>query len=113
MNAPQEVVNLGPAREILVENKGMWNEECVTRLANKLARSCYFGDDVLLQSTLTGKGGDTLDERRLQALLDNIKRCACETMTQSDFDARIRPKVRESISNLCQQLRNLKKRRKS
>ena len=73
MDAPQGIISLQPANEILVENKGMWNEECVTRLANKLARFCYFSDDVLLQSTLTGKKGDALDERRLQALLDDIK----------------------------------------
>ena len=105
-------MRLRPAGEILVEHKGLWNAEGVTKLANKLARLCYFGDDVLVQSTLTGREGDALDERRMQALLGDVKRYACGMMTQSEFDVQIRPKVREGISSLCRRLRNLEKKKK-
>ena len=109
---PHRGVSLRPAGEILVEHKGLWNAEGATKLANKLARLCYFGDDVLVQSTLTGREGDALDERRMQALLGDVKHYACGMMTQSEFDVQIRPKVREGISSLCRRLRNLEKKKK-
>ena len=103
---------LQPSDNILAQNKDLWKEEHVTKLANKLARYSYFGDAVLLQSTLTGREGVALDDTKIQALIQDIQRVACYSMTQTEFDEKIKPKIREGISNLCRRLRNCEKKKK-
>ena len=50
-----------------------------------------------MRSTLTGKEGVVLDEKKMRAILQDVRHVACYSTTQTEFDARIRPKIRESI----------------
>lgn len=86
---PIASVSLQPSNIFLVQNKDLWKEEHVKKLANKLARYSYFGDDVLMQLTLTGREGVALDEKKMKAMLQDVRRVACYSMTQTEFDARI------------------------
>jgi hypothetical protein len=88
---------LQPSDSAVMQNKHLWKEEHATKLANKLARYSYFGDKVWMRSTLTGKEGVALDEKKMRAILQDVRRVACYSTTQTEFDARIRPKIRESI----------------
>ena len=82
---------LQPSDNVLSQNKDLWKEEHVTKLANKLARYCYFGDEILPQSTLTGREGTALDDNKMNAILQDVRRVTCYAMTQNEFDTRIKP----------------------
>lgn len=66
---------------------------------------------VLIRSTLTGNKGIALDEKKMRAIVQDVRRVACYSTTQTEFDAKIRPIIRESISNLCRMLRNLERKK--
>jgi hypothetical protein len=49
---------LQPSDSVLVQNKDLWKEEHATKLANKLARYSYFGDNGFDPFNIDWKQGD-------------------------------------------------------
>ena len=54
------------------ENKYLWKPATVGKLAIRLARRAYFGDSVLMASTVTGNGKPALDDKKLNLLYGDV-----------------------------------------
>ena len=78
-------------------------------LTVKLARHSFFGDEVLVASSLKGKNGPPLNEAQLELLQNFVYNTVCPDMSLSAFIKDIWPTYKAALSNLCKRLRaNLK-----
>ena len=75
-----------------------------------LARQAFFGDSVLLHSTVTGKAGGTpLDEHKLEMLQTVIRTKVYPEMTIENFRDIIWPHCKNALADLCKRLRRKSK----
>ena len=56
------------------ENRSLWTLSSVGKLAIHFARQSFFGDSVLMSSTVTGKDRPALDPAKMASLYDIIKK---------------------------------------
>ena len=83
----------------------------VGRLAATLARCSFFGDEVLAESTMHGRGKvkQKLDRQKLNALIDAIHmQPAFSHMTRDEFLKMVQPKIMSAIVHLCKYMRKTK-----
>ena len=74
------------------------NESNVARLGVLLARCCFFGDDVMQQSTLKGKGSrHALEPHKLESLLLEIHKKAFSHISRDEFGIKIQPKIERAL----------------
>jgi len=96
---------------VIKKNSHLCNDEDVGRLAVTLAREAFFGESVLLQSTVTGKKDKktkkpALDNTKLSSLLSAIHADpAFSQMSKEDFSSKIKPKIMTAIAHHCKYLR--------
>ena len=78
----------------------------MSNLQQKLASESFFSDDVLLQSTVTGKDRQhALDEHKLQTLQTVIRNKVFPELTIDDFREIIWHQMKFSLGELCKGLR--------
>ena len=76
----------------------------------KLASESFFGDDVLLQSTVTGKAGQhPLDEHKLQTLQTVVRNKVYPELTVDRFREVVWPNMKVALGELCKGLRRKNK----
>ena len=86
------------------------NESNVARLGVLLARCCFFGDDVLQQSTLKGKGScRALEPHKLELLLSEIHKKAFAHISRDEFGIKIQPKIERALRDYLKPSRLSKK----
>ena len=61
-----ETTGLRSPGAVMEENKSLWKPATVGKLAIRLARQVYFGDSVLMASTVTGNGKPALDDKKIE-----------------------------------------------
>ena len=85
----------------MVKNDNTLDVNNVGRLAVLLARYTFFGDGVLQESTLKGKGKRPgLDPRIIDSLISTIhNRHPFSLMSITDFRKKIRPKIERSLTD--------------
>lgn len=96
---------------VIYNNSRLCNVKEVGKLAIALARDAYFGDEVLSQSTIHGKGNSrVLDNSKLSSLLSVIHaNSAFSKMSKEEFSNIVKPKVFSSLQHHCKYLQWLKK----
>lgn len=96
---------------VIYNNSRLCNTKEVGKLAIALARDAYFGDELLSQSTLHGKGNSrALDSSKLSSLLSLIHaNPAFSKMSKEEFSQIVKPKIMSSLQHHCKYLRGLKK----
>ena len=68
----------------------------ILKLTSKLALEAFFGENVLIQSTVTGKVGFPLDEQKLEALQTVLRTTVYPQMTIENFREYVWPKLQRS-----------------
>ena len=58
------------ADTVMEENKSLWTLSSVGKIAIRLARQSFFGDSVLMSSTVMGKDRPALDPAKMASLYD-------------------------------------------
>ena len=91
--------------KVLKNNSHLWNAKDAGKLANKLARYAYFGDDVLASSTRTGKERNALDQKKVSSIHSDVHRTIFQARPLREFEDKIVPKINASLSALCRRLR--------
>ena len=88
--------------EVITLYKDYKNTKDIGKLAIALGKYTYFGSSVMAQSTVTGRGGTTLDPVKLQHLRSNI-RAIFPLVDDAEFN-QIWDKCKISISGCCKTL---------
>ena len=78
-------------------------------MAVRLARESFFGDSVLMQSTVTGKSGYPLDRKKYDMLLTVLHSRFQPEVHFSVFKATLARQCSYAIAGLCKRLRSQKK----
>ena len=101
---------LKSADEVMQNNPDLCTPSNVRSLTKKLASESFFGDDVLLQSTVTGKAGQhPLDEHKLQTLQTVVRNQVYPELTVDRFRELIWPNMKFALGELCKGLRRKNK----
>ena len=104
--APTTSAMLKSADEVMQSNLELCTPSNVRPLTKKLASEAFFGEDVLLQSTVTGKAGQhALDEHKLQTLQTVIRNKIFPELTVECFKEVIWPQMKDALGELCKGLR--------
>lgn len=105
------IQSLADPAVVIYNNSRLCNTKEVGKLAIALAREAYFGDEVLRQSTIHGKGNSkALDSAKLSSLLSVIHaNSAFSKMSKEEFSRVVKPKILSSLQHHCKYLRGLKK----
>ena len=89
------------------ENKDLWKPNKIGKLAICLAREAYFGDTILMASTVTGKDDrPALDDAKLKLLYTKIHEKVFESTSLTYFMKQIVPSINKAIAGLCKRLRS-------
>ena len=92
---------------VMEENKSLWKPATVGKLAIRLARRAYFGDSVLMASTVTGNGKPALDDKKLNLLYGNIHNNVFKSTSADYFNKHIVPIINyRAIAGTCKRLRS-------
>ena len=91
--------------DIMQANPQLCSPANIKALIRKLAREVFFGDHVLLQSTVTGKAEKPLDEHKLDMLQTVVRAKVYPDMTVDNFKDSIWPQCKEALATLCKALR--------
>jgi len=78
-------------------NKSLWKPATVGKLAIRLARQAYFGDSVLMASTVTKNGKPALDNKKLNLLYGNIHNNVFKSTSADYFNKHIVPIINRAI----------------
>ena len=115
--SPRDLVNDQPPQLIdpsivIQNNQNLCTEDDVGKLAVLLARESFFGENILLQSTIKGKGkkgNSALEGSKLSSLVSTIHGTAVfQGMSREDFSNNIKPKIVKAIQHHCKYLRTKK-----
>ena len=97
---------------VIQNNQNLCTEDDVGKLAVLLARESFFGENILLQSTIKGKGkkgNSALEGSKLSSLVSTIHGTAVfQGMSREDFSNNIKPKIVKAIQHHCKYLRTKK-----
>ena len=84
-------------------------EKDLGKLARGLACQAFFGDDVLVQSSLHGnkkRGLSQLDPVKMSSLLSTVHHHPSLNLTKKEFTKLVNDKIIPSISHYCKELRS-------
>ena len=95
---------LKSADTVMEENKSLWTLSSVGKLAIRLARKSFFGDSVLMSSTVTGKDRPALDPAKMASLYDIIQ--VFKSTSVNEFEKNIIPRINSAVAGICKRLRS-------
>ena len=96
---------LKSADDVMHNHPDLCNTTNVTKLATRLAQEAFFGNQVLVRSSVTGKVGAPLDEQKLEMLQTVLRTKIFPDMTIDCFREAIWPQCKNAIAALCKRLR--------
>ena len=97
---------LKSADTVMEENKSLWTLSGVGKLAIRLARRSFFGDSVLMSSTVTGKDRPALDPAKMASLYDIIQKNVFKSTSVHEFEKNIIPRINSAVAGICKRLRS-------
>ena len=97
---------LKSADTVMEENKSLWTLSSVGKLAIRLARQSFFGDSVLMSSTVTGKDRPALDPAKMASLYDIIQKNVFKSTSVHEFEKNIIPRINSAVAGICKRLRS-------
>ena len=97
---------LKSADTVMEENKSLWTLSGVGKLAIRLARQSFFGDSVLMSSTVTGKDRPALDPAKMASLYDIIQKNVFKSTSVHEFEKNIIPRINSAVAGICKRLRS-------
>ena len=97
---------LKSADTVMEENKSLWTLSGVGKLAIRLARQSFFGDSVLMSSTVTGKDRPALDPAKMASLYDIIQKNVFKSTSVHKFEKNIIPRINSAVAGICKRLRS-------
>ena len=97
---------LKSADTVMEENKSLWTLSGVRKLAIRLARQSFFGDSVLMSSTVTGKDRPALDPAKMASLYDIIQKNVFKSTSVHEFEKNIIPRINSAVAGICKRLRS-------
>ena len=97
---------LKSADTVMEENKSLWTLSSVGKLAIRLARQSFFGDSVLMSSTVTGKDRPALDPVKMASLYDIIQKNVFKSTSVHEFEKNIIPRINSAVAGICKRLRS-------
>ena len=97
---------LKSADTVMEENKSLWTLSGVGKLAIRLARQSFFGDSVLMSSTVTGKDRPALDPVKMASLYDIIQKNVFKSTSVHEFEKNIIPRINSAVAGICKRLRS-------
>lgn len=100
---------LKSADEVMHNNPDLCCAANVSKLACKLAQEAFFGNQVLMCSTVTGKVGAALDQQKMDMLQTVLRTKIFPDMTIDNFRDTIWCQCKNSIAALCKRLRKKQK----
>ena len=97
---------LKSADTVMEENKSLWTLSGVGKLTIRLARRSFFGDSVLMSSTVTGKDRPALDPAKMASLYDIIQKNVFKSTSVHEFEKNIIPRINSAVAGICKRLRS-------
>ena len=101
-----ETTGLRSPDAVMEANKSLWKPATVGKLAIRLARQAYFGDSILMASTVTGNGKPALDDKKLNLLYGDIHNNVFKSTSADYFNKHIVPIINRAIAGTCKRLRS-------
>ena len=96
---------LKSADEVMHKHPDLCNPTNVSKLDTKLAQESFFGNQVLVLSSVTGKVGTQLHEQKLETLQTVLRTKFFPDMPIDRFREAIWPQCKNSIAALCKHIR--------